>query len=147
MSRMLQYESVFIVDPGLQEEELEELIKSYEKLVTENGGKVLKVERWGKRRLAYMISRCEEAYYVLMTIECAAGFTKEIERRYRMNDRIHRYLTVRVEHESQLGPSPMMKSRSAERSEAPPRDPGATPAEPASEPPAVPPSAPPAAQP
>ncbi|MFQ5876876.1 MAG: 30S ribosomal protein S6 [Acidobacteriota bacterium] len=125
---MLQYESVFIADPGLQDEELEELIKGIEGIVTGSGGRVLKVERWGKRRLAYPIARLEEGIYVLMLIECAAGFTRELERRYRMNDRIHRYLTVRVENEAQLGPSPMMRARPVERSEAPqPQAPAAQP--------------------
>jgi small subunit ribosomal protein S6 len=83
------------------------------------GGKVLKVERWGKRRLAYPIAHREEGIYVLMTLECQPQHVKEVDRRYRMNDRILRHLTVRVEDESQLGPSPMMKPRPAEREEIP----------------------------
>ena len=123
---MLKYESVFIVDPTLTDEELEEIIKTADHVVTSAEGKVLKVERWGKRRLAYPIEHREEGNYVLMTIECSPDLVKELDRRYRMNDRIMRHLTVRVEHESQIGPSPMMKARPSDRDESAAESPAAT---------------------
>jgi small subunit ribosomal protein S6 len=108
---MLQYETVFIADPTYTDEEVDELIKGYEQVVTSAGGKSLKVERWGKRRLAYSIRHHEEGIYVLMTLECPATLVKELDRRFRMNDRVLRHMAVRVESELQLGPSPMMKPR------------------------------------
>lgn len=108
---MLQYETVFIADPTYTDEEVDELVKGYEQIVTGAGGKSLKVEKWGKRRLAYTIRHNEEGIYVLMTLECPASLVKELDRRFRMNDRILRHMAVRVEHELQLGPSPMMKPR------------------------------------
>jgi small subunit ribosomal protein S6 len=108
---MLQYETVFIADPTYTDEEVDELIKGYEQVVTSAGGKSVKVERWGKRRLAYSIRHHEEGIYVLMTLECPASLVKELDRRFRMNDRILRHMAVRVESELQLGPSPMMKPR------------------------------------
>jgi small subunit ribosomal protein S6 len=116
---MLQYESIFITEPTLPEEEIDGLVKGYEQLAAASKGKVLKVEKWGKRRLAYPIGRHEEGVYVLIVLECPAELVKELERRYRMNDRILRHLTVRVESEAQLGPSPIMRPRPAEREEAP----------------------------
>jgi small subunit ribosomal protein S6 len=108
---MLQYEIVFIADPTYTDEEIDELIKGYEQIVTAAGGRSLKVERWGRRRLAYSIRHHEEGCYVLMTLECPASLVKELDRRFRMNDRILRHMAVRVESELQLGPSPMMKPR------------------------------------
>jgi small subunit ribosomal protein S6 len=108
---MLQYETVFIADPTYTDEEVDELIKGYEQVVTGAGGKSLKIEKWGKRRLAYSIRHNEEGIYVLMTLECPASLVKELDRRFRMNDRILRHMAVRVESELQLGPSPMMKPR------------------------------------
>jgi small subunit ribosomal protein S6 len=116
---MLQYETVFVTDPNLSDGEIDELIQLVDQITVAAGGKVLKVERWGKRRLAYPIAHREEGIYVLMTLECQPQHVKEVDRRYRMNDRILRHLTVRVEDESQLGPSPMMKPRPAEREEIP----------------------------
>ena len=108
---MLQYEAVFIADPVHTDEEIDELLKGYEQVVASAGGKVLKVEKWGKRRLAYSIRHHEEGIYVLMTLECPATLIKELDRRLRMNERIVRHMAVRVESELQLGPSPMMKPR------------------------------------
>jgi small subunit ribosomal protein S6 len=115
---MPQYESIFFTNPALPDEEVDDIVRGYEQLVTSTEGKVLKVERWGKRRLAYPVGRHEEGHYVLMVIETPPDFVRELERRYRMNDRILRHLTVRVEHESQLGPSPMMKPKASERDES-----------------------------
>lgn len=112
---MVQYETVFIGEPTMTEEEVDGLVKSYEQIATAAGGKTLKVEKWGKRRLAYPIQKQEEGVYVLMVLECPGTAIKELDRRYRMNDRIIRHLNVRVEHEAQLGPSPMVKTRPAER--------------------------------
>jgi small subunit ribosomal protein S6 len=116
---MLQYETIFITDAAMTEAEIDDLIKAYEQVVGTGRGKVLKVEKWGKRKLAYPISRQEEGSYVLMVFESPTDLVKELERRYRMNDRIVRYLTVRVEHESQLGPSPMMRPRPEREEPAP----------------------------
>jgi small subunit ribosomal protein S6 len=114
---MHKYETVFVTDPTLTEEENEEIIRMLDEVATSGGGTVHKVERWGKRRLAYPILHKEEGTYVLMLIECPSDLVREIDRRYRMNDRILRHQTVRVQDDSQLGPSPIMKSRAAERDE------------------------------
>ena len=114
---MIKYETVFVTDPALNDEELEEIIRMIDGLTTTPGGTVHKVERWGKRRLAYPIDHKEDGLYVLMLIECPGDLVKEIERRYRMNERILRHQTVRVQDESQLGPSPIMKARPVEREE------------------------------
>jgi small subunit ribosomal protein S6 len=116
---MLQYETIFVTDPNLTDEEIDEIIKLVDQVVVGSGGKVIKVEKWGKRRLAYPVEHREEGIYVLMTLECPTQIVKEFDRRYRMNDRILRHLTVRVEDESQLGPSPMMKPRPADREDVP----------------------------
>ena len=116
---MLQYETICVTDPNLTDEEIDNLIKLVDQITVAAGGKVLKVEKWGKRRLAYPIDHREEGLYVLMTLECPPQHVKELDRRYRMNDRILRHLTVKVEDESQLGPSPMMKPRPADRDEMP----------------------------
>jgi small subunit ribosomal protein S6 len=114
---MLRYETIYIADSTVSEDETDELIKGIEQLTQSANGQVLKVEKWGKRRLAFPINRHEEGIYVLLVIECPPSLVKELDRRYRMNDRILRHLTVRVENEAQLGPSPMVKPRPVDREE------------------------------
>ena len=123
---MLQYETIFVGDPNLTDEEVDAVVGLVDQITVAAGGKVIKTEKWGKRRLAYPIGHREEGIYVLMTLECPTSLVKEIDRRYRMNDRILRHLTVRVEDESQIGPSPMMKPRRAEARDEVPSDPAVT---------------------
>src|SRR5260221_10442070 len=106
---MLQYETIFVTEPTLTEEEIDDLIKGYDGLVTSAQGKVLKVEKWGKRRLAYPILRREEGNYLFMVVGCPTHLVKEIARRDRMNKSTLRALTAPLQHKRQLRPFPVMK--------------------------------------
>jgi len=94
---VVKYESIFIADPGATDDEIGALVKGFEETVASGKGKVLKVERWGKRRMAYRIGRFEDGNYTLMFLDCPPAAAKELERRYRMNDRILKYITVRMQ--------------------------------------------------
>ena len=94
---MVKYESIFITEPAATDDEMAALIKGFEEAVTSGDGKLLKVERWGKRRLAYRIGKHEDGNYTLLYLECPPAAARELERRYRMNDRVIKYLTVRMD--------------------------------------------------
>jgi small subunit ribosomal protein S6 len=116
---MVKYESIFVADPGATDDEIGALVKGFEETIAAGEGKVLKVERWGKRRLAYRIGKFEDGNYTLLFLDCPPAATKELERRYRMNDRIMKYLTVRMEENiPETAPAPVIQA-----AEAPPREP------------------------
>ena len=94
---MVKYESIFIAEPAATDDEMAALIQGFEDAVTSGDGKILKVERWGKRRLAYRIGKHEDGNYTLLYLECPPAAARELERRYRMNDRVIKYLTVRMD--------------------------------------------------
>ena len=94
---MVRYESIFITDAAASEDEIAALLKGFEESVASSSGKVLRVERWGKRRLAHRIGRHEDGNYILLYLEGAPAAARELERRYRMNDRVIKYLTVRMD--------------------------------------------------
>jgi small subunit ribosomal protein S6 len=96
---MRKYELVFIVRPDVPEEELAKIITQMEGVVTGHGGKIEKVERMGKRRLAYRVERQREGLYVLFVIEGGGETVKEFERRLKVNDAVIKYLSVRVDEE------------------------------------------------
>ncbi|HEV3275838.1 MAG TPA: 30S ribosomal protein S6 [Terriglobia bacterium] len=96
---MRKYELIFIVRPDVPEEELVKLITQMEGVVTGHGGKIEKVERMGKRRLAYRVERQREGFYVLFVIEGGGDTVKEFERRLKVNDAVIKYLSVRVDEE------------------------------------------------
>ncbi len=99
METLRQYEVVFIVDPGADDDEVTRLTENHKQIVTDQGGAITKAESWGKRPLAYEILHKTEGTFVLMEIEGSGREIAELERRMRVNDRIIRYLTVRVDED------------------------------------------------
>lgn len=93
------YELVFIADPGLGEPEVDALTAQVQGFVEKEGGRVSKLEKWGKKRLAYNVKRHREGSYVLLVIEGGAALIKEVERRIRVTDGIIRFLSVRVDED------------------------------------------------
>ena len=96
---MRKYELIFIVRTDFPEEELGKLITQMEGVVTSHGGKVEKVEKMGRRRLAYRVQRQREGVYVLFVVEGGGETVKEFERRLKVNDAVMKYLSVRVDEE------------------------------------------------
>ena len=84
------------------------MIERYKMLVTEQGGKVHRVEDWGRRPLAYPINKLVKAHYVLMNVECTHETLAEIENGFRFNDAVLRHLTIKMK-KAETAPSPMMK--------------------------------------
>jgi small subunit ribosomal protein S6 len=93
-----QYEVVFIVDPTA-DDEVSKLTENFTQIVTDQGGVVTKAETMGKRQLAYEIQHHKDGTFVLLEIEGSGREIAELERRMRVNDRILRYITVRVDED------------------------------------------------
>jgi len=93
-----QYEVVFIVDPTA-DDEVAKLTESFSQIVTDQGGTIVKAETMGKRQLAYEILHHKDGTFVLLEIEGSGREIAELERRMRVNDRVLRYITVRVDED------------------------------------------------
>ncbi|NLI22424.1 MAG: 30S ribosomal protein S6 [Clostridiales bacterium] len=138
---MNRYELTYIIDTGVEESARKELIEKFAELIRSNGGEIEKVdETWGKRRLAYAINDMWEGWYVLVTFKANGNLPKEIERNLEINDKILRYLIIKLEEKKQsVKPRPvrtvvpMAAPETAEAPEAAPEAPSAeaTPATPA----------------
>lgn len=94
---MRRYEIMFIIDPSLPEEEVDQVNSQVEELVTSGGGQVESVEKMGRRKLAYEVNRKKDGFYVLFTMSADGDIVREIERRFRVMDQVLRYITVRVD--------------------------------------------------
>ncbi len=104
---MRHYEIVFIVHPD-QSEQVPAMVERYRTLVTSKGGRIHRLEDWGRRQLAYPIQKIHKAHYVLMNIECNQETLDELEHAFRFNDAVLRHLTIKVKA-AVTTPSPMMK--------------------------------------
>jgi small subunit ribosomal protein S6 len=94
-----KYELMFIVRPDMTEEDLDKLISTLQSVVPPSGGTVQKIEKMGKRRLAYTVRRFHDGIYVLMVIEGGGPVMHELERRLRVTEPVIKFLTVRVDEE------------------------------------------------
>jgi small subunit ribosomal protein S6 len=104
---MRHYEICFIVHPD-QSEQVPAMLERYQSLITSQGGKVHRVEDWGRRQLAYPIQKLVKAHYLLLNIECGKPTLDELEHAFRYNDAVLRHLTIGMK-KAETTPSPMMK--------------------------------------
>jgi small subunit ribosomal protein S6 len=93
------YEVVFVAAPTLSTEELDGFISHVRTVVEGKNGKVVKIDNWGKRTLAYKIGKFRDAYYVVLTLEGGGAMVAELERRFRVTDYVVRFLSVRVDED------------------------------------------------
>ena len=122
---MRHYEIVFIVHPD-QSEQVPAMVDRYRTMVSGQGGRIHRLEDWGRRQLAYPIAKVHKAHYVLMNIECGNATLTELEHALKFNDAVLRHLIVAM-REAVVAPSPMMKEEKS-RSLAPQGAPASAPA-------------------
>jgi len=88
------YQTIVVIDSLLKSEEIDAIIEKILRIINNNGGKVINVDRWEKRRLAYEIKKRQYGYYVEIIFEAPSNLVKILERDYRLDENILRYLTV-----------------------------------------------------
>ena len=104
---MRHYEIVFLVHPD-QSEQVPGMIERYTQAVQKDGGKVHRLEDWGRRQLAFLINKVHKAHYVLMNVEASDAVVRELETTFRYNDAILRHLILRRD-EAITTESPIMR--------------------------------------
>ena len=93
---MSSYETIFVFDPELSEEQTDGQLDRVKKSIADIGGSVDKVDKWGPRRLAYEINRKRDGLYVQVDFQADAGRVPELDRQYRLNESILRHLTIQA---------------------------------------------------
>jgi len=93
------YEVMFIVRPDQSEEDIDKLISTMETNITNAGGTVKSAEKMGKRRMAYLVRKFIDGFYVLLTLEGTGELIKEIERRLRVTEQVIKFISVRTDVE------------------------------------------------
>ena len=96
MAVISSYETVMVVSTKLSDEEIAQMVEKFKALIEANAT-LESVDEWGKRRLAYLINKEAEGYYVLFNFKSTAEFPAELDRRYKITDGILRSLIVKKE--------------------------------------------------
>lgn len=92
-----QYETVFILTPVLSDKQVEEAVKKIEDFLKENKGEIVHRENWGLKKLAYSIQNKKNGFYTLIEFKSEADFIDKLEVFYKRDERIIRYLTVKMD--------------------------------------------------
>ncbi|VAW27456.1 SSU ribosomal protein S6p [hydrothermal vent metagenome] len=92
-----QYETVFILTPVLSEDQVKETVKTYEKLITDNGGELVNRENWGMRKLAYPIQKKSTGFYNLFEYRVDGSYIEKLEVLLKRDERVMRFLTVKLD--------------------------------------------------
>jgi len=109
-----KYETVFILDPGLDDATRDKEIKKVEELIESHKGVIIQTDRWGLRKLSYRIRKRNEGYYVLIQFESPESLTRELDRNYKLNENCLRFLIILLKE----------KKKPLEKDEEPPSDEG-----------------------
>jgi len=106
---MRHYEIVFLVHPD-QSEQVPAMIERYRSMIEQDGGRIHRLEDWGRRQLAYPINKVHKAHYVLMNVECTIDTLDELKSAFRFNDAVVRELVI-SRREAVTEPSPLAKTK------------------------------------
>ena len=93
---MRRYETIFIIRPTVAEDEITEIIEKVNSIIEGDGGTFIRVDKWGLKKLAYLIKKESQGYYVYVDYAGMPASVKEMERIFRIDDRILKYLTVKL---------------------------------------------------
>ncbi len=92
---MRYYEIMVILNGELQKEEAEKIVEEFKNLIEENNGKIFKIDEMGLRKFAYPIKKKMNGYYYVFYVKLDYELLKEIERRFKLNENVFRYLVIR----------------------------------------------------
>jgi small subunit ribosomal protein S6 len=96
---MKHYETLYIVNPELDDENYKAVVDKFRDLIEKKKGVIVKLDEWGKQRLAYLVKKFDQGAYVLIDYCGGPGVTAELERDLKLDDRILKYQTVKLADE------------------------------------------------
>jgi len=116
---MRKYETIFILNPDLEEEQAQSAIEKVKGIITQTNGEILKVEDWGKRKLAYEVKKKAKGHYILIHFLGLPALLSELERNFRVMDSVIKFQSVRLdERQTSFSEGPLPEEPSEEDSEA-----------------------------
>jgi small subunit ribosomal protein S6 len=93
---MRRYETIYILRPSQSEEEITTIIESTNKIITDDGGSIIELDKWGMRKLAYPIDKEIQGYYIYCDYAGTPAAVAEAERKFRIDDAVLRYMTIKT---------------------------------------------------
>ena len=98
---MRRYETVYVIDSTIEPERIEGIVTRVNEIVTKSEGNIVDEKRWGKRRLAYEINKRQYGYYTILNYDAPSAIVQELEKFFRLNQYVLRYLTIHIDAKEQ----------------------------------------------
>ncbi len=116
------YESAILINAALDDETIKNLIERVKETITTNGGEILEIEDWGRKRLAYQVKKSKIGYYTIFRFNSSTDLVTKLERYYQLDESILRYLTITLNKEAleQIEIDKSFQTQQAEEVEQPP---------------------------
>jgi small subunit ribosomal protein S6 len=116
------YESAVLINAALDDETIKNLIERVKETITTNGGEILEIEDWGRKRLAYQVKKSKIGYYAIFRFNSSTDLVAKLERYYQLDESILRYLTITLGKEAleQIEIDKSFQTQQAEEVEEPP---------------------------
>ncbi len=102
---MRTYETIYIIHPEVVGDEYAAVVEKFKGVLSDQGGEILKVDEWGTRKLAYPVKKQARGSFVLMAYEAGAVVISELERRFRIDDKVMKFQTVQLEKGLEVAPA------------------------------------------
>ncbi len=93
---MRRYETIYILRPNLGEEEINKVVDYVDQIITDEGGTVIDLNKWGMKKLAYLIKKESLGYYVYCNYATTPAAVSEMERKFRIDDSVLKYMTIKL---------------------------------------------------
>jgi len=116
---MRKYENLVIVKPTLTAEEIQASVKAIEEVITSNGGEIATTDSMGMRKLAYPIEKNERGYFHVIYYSVAPSAITEIERRFRLNEELLRFVTIKYDSNREVIAFDQLVAKAKKKAEAP----------------------------
>lgn len=94
---MRKYETIFILDPDLEDQDAQNVIEKVKGIITQGNGEIIRIEDWGKRKLAYKVKKKTRGHYILLHFSGQPALLNELERNFKVMDSVIKYQSVRLD--------------------------------------------------
>ena len=97
--KLRYYETMFLLDPDLNEEDREDAVQKFSDIITEDKGQIVNIDKWPLRKLAYKVRKKTHGYYVVMNFGALGHTIQELTRNFRLDERVMKFITTKLDDE------------------------------------------------
>ena len=120
--KLRHYETMFLLHPDLSSEDRDEAVEKFSSLITENGGQIVKTDKWPLKKLAYRVQKQTHGYYVILDFGAVASTIQELTRNFRLDERVMKFISTKLSEQFDAEEAAKKYAGTEEKEEAEPAE-------------------------